>query len=137
MKKQTNQSFTGLELCIAAANADPSTTGAQLEAHLRRLWTVMSPAQRLLFMADPTMPETLAVRGEDSFDKWEAEFERLVEECNEAVSAKPASATPFIERVICEFPGFVADALGFETDGAELVDFVQREVKAQFQSHEE
>lgn len=107
---------TGVELCIAAAAGKPNTSPVDdLVWHVRQMWSILTPAQKLLYMGNARVRETI---GEADQEK---AFSQLVIEQRNVVF-ETGHASPVMEQLIAEFPGFAFHEQ--EVDGSDVVDFV-------------
>lgn len=121
---------TGIELCIHAAGAkNPRIEVHELQdmaSFLERAWELLSPGQRLAFMADMEVGALV----EDNLPglDYQAAFDKLVVEqrkvFQELQKQKPAHSDIY-SAIVLEFPGFLNDT---DINGGDLVDWVAENV---------
>lgn len=120
------ENLTGIELCIAAANIDETTSQTVLADHLRRLWSMLTPGQKLVYMGYHdvvvALEEALPDGGQESFDRLASEMRDEARKAN--------NPGDFLDRVILKYPEFAIDA---PVDGSELIGFVGQEITDRYQ----
>jgi hypothetical protein len=115
---------TGVELCIEAVADKPKARRVDDMAwHLRQMWSILTPAQKLLYMGNARVQETIG--REDQ----ERAFDQLVIEQRNVIF-ETGGASPLMEKFIAEFPGLAFQ--GREVDGSDVVDFVNDLVSATY-----
>ncbi|MBN3760901.1 hypothetical protein [Burkholderia sp. Ac-20365] len=118
---KTNQ--PGLDLIIDAAKAD-FRPEEQFTTHLRRLWTLLTPAQRLMYLGCADV--ATALEAIDEGDRYATEFDALAAEAQNTTFAGAAS---LLDEIICRHPGFANDG---EVNGGDLVEFISERIAAAY-----
>lgn len=123
----------GIELCFQAAlahgkDSDPEHEVGDLQQLLRRAWEILTPGQRLEFMAGSIVSELI----EANLPKVDVEeaFDKLVAEQRKVLSTQQKGKVRRIDvfsAIVTEFPGFLNDT---DVDGGDLVDWVSRNLGA-------
>ncbi len=123
----------GLELCLQAAlahgkDSDPDHEVGDLQQLLRRAWQILSPGQRLEFMASASVSELIEanlpkVDVEEAFDKLVAEQKKVLATQQKGKGGR----VDVFSAIVTEFPGFLNDA---DVDGGDLVDWVSQNLGA-------
>lgn len=117
---------TGIELCIEAAVQhgkydDPDHEVGDLQDSLRKMWKLLTPGQRLAFMADEDVKEQIEnnIPGVDI----EEAFHRLATSQQEEVSKtrSQGSAIDLFSDLVTEFPGLLDDT---DVSGSDAVEWL-------------
>lgn len=115
---------TGVDLCIeASAGKTKAGRVEDMAWHLRQMWSILTPAQKLLYMGNARVQE--AIGREDQ----EEAFDQLVIEQRNVIF-ETGRASPLMERFIAEFPGLAFQDR--EVDGGDVVDFINDLVSATY-----
>lgn len=117
---------TGIELCIEAAVQhgkydDPDHEVGDRQDSLRKMWKLLTPGQRLAFMADDDVKELIEnnIPGVDL----EEAFDRLAAAQQDEVSNArlQGSRVDLFSDLITQFPGLLDDS---EVNGGDAVDWL-------------
>jgi hypothetical protein len=115
---------TGIELVIAAAEehgtrTDPWQESTDLKQAARRMWELMTPAQRLRLIADQDIRE--AVETNLPAVDYVAQFEELAEDQKMRMEINGPNGVDFESKLLSEFPAFLTTD---GVSGSDLVDWI-------------